>query len=96
MTSKDAFVVGHDLPLNFLPELDFLDSFPEGFEVLFFINVQTLNFVNIAIFEFLIDSGMIFGGCHDKNGVDFKLFFFHFLMMASTLMGISGFDEDCH
>ena len=96
MASKDPLVVGHDLLFNTLPELDFLDSFTELFKVLFLINVQTLNFANIAVFEFLIDPGMIFGSCHDENRVDSELLFFHFLMMTSALMGISGFDKDCH
>jgi hypothetical protein len=39
MASKDPLVVGHDLPFNTLPELDFLDSFTELFEVLFLIDV---------------------------------------------------------
>jgi hypothetical protein len=39
---------------------------------------------------------MIFRSCHDENGVNSELLFFHFLMMASALMGISGFDKDCH
>jgi hypothetical protein len=96
MASKDPLVVSHDLPLNTFPQLNFLDSFPELFESLFFINVQTLDLVNVSIPELLINSGMVFGSCHDQNRVHSELLLFHFLVMASTLMRISRFYENCH
>ncbi len=96
MASQYSLVVSHDLPLNTLSHLNFLDSLSKQFKSLFFVNVQTLNLVYITILELLIDSGMIFGSCHDQNRVNFELLLFHFLMMASTLMCISCFDEYCH
>jgi hypothetical protein len=96
MASQYSLVVSHDLPLNTLPHLNCFDSLSKLFESLFFVNVQTLNLVYITILELLIDSGMIFGSCHDQNRVNFELLLFHFLMMASALMCIPCFDEYCH